>query len=142
MLEILENNRIFYFKVRLFSESFGGTPLWDNASYISPAKYRQQIRKQSSFKYLNRVEQKAHAEATKPKESYKLKPLDDIFEGSPLERAKKLKDAQKKDEDTPIISEETIAENKPKKKNKVKKKHINKPNKVLSSKTVKKNKKK
>lgn len=61
------------------------------------------------------MQQKAHAEATRPTVSYKLKPLDDIFEEDPLKKALNLgKDVDSKDKAGEI-------EKKPKKKKKTKK---------------------
>ncbi|XP_023014011.1 ribosome biogenesis protein BRX1 homolog [Leptinotarsa decemlineata] len=65
--------------VKIFSGSFGGVALWENPNYVSPSKYQLQLRLAAKNKYVNRVEQKLHAEATRPKDSYKLTPLDDIF---------------------------------------------------------------
>ncbi|KAG7212616.1 hypothetical protein KM043_012906 [Ampulex compressa] len=73
--------------VKIFSGSFGGETLWDNPQYISPAKYRQSLSKKAAGKYINRVEQKMASEANKPKESYALNPMDEIFKGDTIERA-------------------------------------------------------
>lgn len=40
--------------------------------------------------YTNRKEQKAHKELTRPETSYKLKPLEDLFKGDPLEKVAEL----------------------------------------------------
>ncbi|CAG9761079.1 unnamed protein product [Ceutorhynchus assimilis] len=78
--------------VKIFSGSFGGVPLWENPHYMSPARYRQQVRLEAKNKYVNRVQQKANFEATKPEgDSYKLKPLDDIFKENPVKKAYDLK---------------------------------------------------
>lgn len=53
--------------------------LWENPNYVSPAKYRQQFRLQNRNKYVQRVQQKVNAELTKPEETYKLTPYDDLF---------------------------------------------------------------
>ncbi|KAF5304559.1 hypothetical protein FQA39_LY09610 [Lamprigera yunnana] len=66
--------------VKIFSGSFGGTPLWENPRYVSPAKYRRQLSLSAKKdKYINRKHQKLHAEASKPAVTYELNPLDDIF---------------------------------------------------------------
>lgn len=79
-------------QVKIFSGSFGGVTIWENPTYVSPAKYRQQFRLKAKNKYLNRVEQKVHAELTKPEESYKLTPYEDIFKEQPnLEEEEKEK---------------------------------------------------
>lgn len=64
---------------------------------MSPARYRQQIRLVAKNKYVNRIQQKVHAEATRPTDSYKLTPLQDIFQGDPLEKAIDLEKNNKKD---------------------------------------------
>ncbi|XP_063989655.1 ribosome biogenesis protein BRX1 homolog [Diachasmimorpha longicaudata] len=76
--------------VKIFAGSFGGETLWDNSFYISPAKFRQAINKKAGGKYINRIEQKMAQKANKPEVSYSLNPLDDIFKGEPLVKAKEL----------------------------------------------------
>ncbi|XP_034935698.1 ribosome biogenesis protein BRX1 homolog [Chelonus insularis] len=44
--------------VNIFAGSFSGQIIWKNPFYMSPAKYRQSIRKKASGKYLNRITQK------------------------------------------------------------------------------------
>lgn len=46
------------------------------------------MRLSAKNKYVNRLQQKAHAEATKPEESYKLTPYDDIFKTDILDHLK------------------------------------------------------
>ncbi|CAG9829907.1 unnamed protein product [Diabrotica balteata] len=101
--------------VKIFSGSFGGVALWENASYVSPARYRNQVRVAAKNKYVNRIQQKVHAEATRPTESYRMRPLDDIFQGNPLDKAQEYKKQEVENEDaqTPIVKEE---KNKKKKK--------------------------
>ncbi|CAB0029631.1 unnamed protein product [Trichogramma brassicae] len=65
--------------VKIFNESFGGETLWDNPHYISPAKLRQAFNKQAGNKYMNRIEQRIAAKASKPEVSYPVDPIDDIF---------------------------------------------------------------
>ncbi|CAG9759683.1 unnamed protein product [Ceutorhynchus assimilis] len=78
--------------VKIFSGSFGGVPLWENPHYMSPARYRQQVRLEAKNKYVNRVQQKVNFESTKPEgDSYKLKPLDEIFRENPVKKAYDLK---------------------------------------------------
>ncbi|KAL1497272.1 hypothetical protein ABEB36_008264 [Hypothenemus hampei] len=77
--------------VKIFSGSFGGVPLWENPFYMSPSKYRRKIQLESKNKYVNRLQQKASAEATRPGgDSYQLTPLEDIFKGNPLKKAQEL----------------------------------------------------
>ncbi|XP_044261435.1 ribosome biogenesis protein BRX1 homolog [Tribolium madens] len=87
--------------VKIFSGSFGGASLWENPFYVSPAKYRQQIRLSAKNKYLNRVQQKAHASTIDSGEGYKMKPLDDIFEGDPLEKAQQIEEEKTQIEEKP-----------------------------------------
>ncbi|KAK9297143.1 hypothetical protein QLX08_009023 [Tetragonisca angustula] len=77
--------------IKIFADSFCGEILWDNPSYISPAKFRQSLKKNTAGKYINKVQQKIAQEASKPKESYSLNPLDEIFKGDPLEKALELR---------------------------------------------------
>ncbi|XP_076686888.1 ribosome biogenesis protein BRX1 homolog [Andrena cerasifolii] len=76
--------------IKIFATSFGGEVLWDNPTYISPAKFHQSINKKAAGKYMNKVEQKIVREINKPKESYSLNPMDEIFKGDPLEKAIEL----------------------------------------------------
>lgn len=54
-------------------------PLWENPNYVSPAKYRQQVRVSAKDKYESKLQQKVLREANRPTESYRLNPLDDLF---------------------------------------------------------------
>lgn len=56
--------------MKIFSGSFGGTTLWENPKYISPAKLRQAFSKKASNKYQDRIEKKAVYEATRPETAY------------------------------------------------------------------------
>lgn len=47
------------------------------------------------MKYVDRKQQKAEYIASRPKESYHMKPNDDIFEGNPLEKAKEISEKVK-----------------------------------------------
>lgn len=81
--------------VKIFEDSFSGTTLWENPEYISPARYRQQLRKNAKYRYMNRTEQKVAQEVTKPKTSYNLDPFNEIFLGEAL--ATKAKELLKKE---------------------------------------------
>ncbi|XP_033340888.2 ribosome biogenesis protein BRX1 homolog [Megalopta genalis] len=96
--------------IKIYSGSFGGEALWENPTYISPAKFRQSIIKKAADKYVNKVEQKLVQEISKPKKSYSLNPTDEIFKGDLLETAKELEETEA----------EIIATNKPNKTNKTK----------------------
>ncbi|XP_043250007.1 ribosome biogenesis protein BRX1 homolog [Colletes gigas] len=82
--------------VKIFAESFGGEILWNNPTYISPSKFRQSINKKAAGKYISKVEQKMLQEINKPKESYSLNPMDEIFKGDPLEKAMELQKHESK----------------------------------------------
>lgn len=76
-------------QIKIFSGSFGGVALWENPLYISPTKYGQQMKLNAKNKYVNRVQQKVHSEVTRPKNSYKLTSLDDMFKEDFLKQARK-----------------------------------------------------
>lgn len=60
---------------------------------------------------MNRIQQKVHAEATRPTDSYKLKPLDDIFQGDLLEKAEELEKREfEAIEDEPEMKKRKISE--------------------------------
>ncbi|KZC10293.1 PREDICTED: ribosome biogenesis protein BRX1 homolog [Dufourea novaeangliae] len=82
--------------IKIFGGSFGGEVLWENPTYISPTKFRQSINKKAAGKYVNKVEQKIAQEVNKPKESYSLNPMDEIFKGDPLEKAKEIEEKEVK----------------------------------------------
>ncbi|KOX69984.1 Ribosome biogenesis protein BRX1 like protein [Melipona quadrifasciata] len=83
--------------IKIFADSFCGEVLWDNPSYISPTKFRQSLKKNTAGKYINKVQQKIAQEGSKPKESYSLNPLDEIFKGEPLEKALELRQKEIKE---------------------------------------------
>lgn len=73
--------------VKIFANSFGGSPLWENPKYVSPAKYRRQMQLSAKKdKYISKKQQKLRAEATKPETSYQLNPLDQVFKKDPIEQ--------------------------------------------------------
>lgn len=115
--------------VKIFGGSFGGQTIWENSTYVTPAKYRQMLHKKANNKYLNRIEQKVTAQATKPKVSYDLTPLNDIFVGDPVKTAAKLKKAERQQESqTQILKKAEKVLNGRVKKNKIKKPQIKKTN--------------
>ncbi|XP_028049249.1 ribosome biogenesis protein BRX1 homolog [Monomorium pharaonis] len=83
--------------VKIFSGSFGNDTLWDNPHYISPAKFRQTLKKKASNKYMNRMEQKMTQQINKPELSYMLNPTDEIFKGDILEKATEMEEKFKTD---------------------------------------------
>ncbi|XP_047353010.1 ribosome biogenesis protein BRX1 homolog [Vespa velutina] len=129
--------------VKIFANSFGGETLWDNPLYVSPAKYRQLLNKKAAGKYVNRLEQKMVQQANKPKESYALNPVDEIFKGDPIEKALELQNKDKEEEE--IEKMESPKRIIMRKKKKSPSKQLNKPlnkkvkKKRLTNKKVKKN---
>ncbi|XP_011866935.1 PREDICTED: ribosome biogenesis protein BRX1 homolog [Vollenhovia emeryi] len=83
--------------VKIFGGSFGSDTLWDNPHYISPAKFRQSLKKKAANNYTNRVEQKMVRQATKPEFSYAFNPTDEIFKGDALEKAIEMEEKFKTD---------------------------------------------
>lgn len=73
--------------VKIFDGSFEGEAIWENADYVSPAKHRQMLKKKAKDRYLDRTEKKVNYEASRPKTSYLLNDLDDVFQGDPNEKA-------------------------------------------------------
>ncbi|KAI4485322.1 hypothetical protein M0804_006827 [Polistes exclamans] len=116
--------------VKIFSSSFGGDTLWDNPLYVSPAKFRQLISKRAGNKYVDRLEQKIIEQANKPKKSYDLNPLDEIFKGDPLEKALKLENKDKENKEKKGEEKKEIP----------RRNRIKKENKILPSKQLKKKK--
>lgn len=55
------------------------------------------MKKNIAGKYINKVEQKVAQESSKPKESYSLNPMDEIFKGDPLEKAIELQQKEAKE---------------------------------------------
>jgi hypothetical protein len=58
--------------------------------YLISLQYRHQIRKIAAHKYENRLEKKMTYEKSRPKESYQLNPIDEIFSGDTLEKASEI----------------------------------------------------
>ncbi|XP_055845664.1 ribosome biogenesis protein BRX1 homolog [Episyrphus balteatus] len=82
--------------VKIFEGSFTGNAIWENPDYVSPSKQRQSLKKASSDKYVNRVEQKVRHEATRPMNAYEDVEYDDIFAtNNAIETAKVLAAKQK-----------------------------------------------
>ncbi|XP_015171032.1 PREDICTED: ribosome biogenesis protein BRX1 homolog, partial [Polistes dominula] len=117
--------------VKIFSSSFGGDTLWDNPLYVSPAKFRQLISKRAGNKYVDRLEQKMVEKANKPKESYDLNPLDEIFKGDPLEKALELENKDKVNEEKKEEKKKEIP-----RRNRIKKEIKKLPNKQLKKKKM------
>ncbi|CAG9560336.1 unnamed protein product [Danaus chrysippus] len=72
---------------KIFSGSFGGTTLWENPKYVSPAKLRQAFSKKAANKYERRIEKKVMNEATRPETGYPDIEGADFFKGDPLKKA-------------------------------------------------------
>ncbi|XP_033221660.1 ribosome biogenesis protein BRX1 homolog [Belonocnema kinseyi] len=76
--------------VKIFAGSFGGETIWDNPTYISPAKFRQAFKKRAAGKYENRIDQKMAQKANKPEVIWALNPTQEIFKGDVLSKAAEL----------------------------------------------------
>ncbi|KOB66591.1 Brix domain-containing protein 2-like protein [Operophtera brumata] len=87
--------------VKIFSGSFGGTTLWENPKYVSPAKLRQAFSKKAGNKYERRIEKKAMYEATKPETGYPDIEGADFFKGDPMVKAEEalVKEEPKEESD-------------------------------------------
>uniref|UniRef100_V9IIS8 Ribosome biogenesis protein BRX1 homolog n=1 Tax=Apis cerana TaxID=7461 RepID=V9IIS8_APICE len=83
--------------IKIFTDSFGGEVLWENPTYVSPVKFRHSLKKNNTSKYMNKMDQKIIQKVNKPKESYSLNPMDEIFKGDPLEKAIELQQKETKD---------------------------------------------
>lgn len=94
--------------VKIFDASFTGEAIWENDDYISPARHRQQLKKAAKDKYLNRVEKKATYEATRPKHTYNLNDMDEIFEGDTIEKAKELSEKKEERKKVKVVKKEEI----------------------------------
>lgn len=105
--------------VKIFSGSFSGAALWENPNYVSPAKYRQQIRLAAKGKYVNRLEQKVNAKNFNSGDGYPMKPLDDIFEGDVYKKAEEIH--QKEESKPEVVATSPTKKGKKKKKKFVKK---------------------
>ncbi|XP_057653300.1 ribosome biogenesis protein BRX1 homolog [Diorhabda carinulata] len=103
--------RFVFNPVKIFSGSFSGVALWENSNYVSPAKYRNQIKLSAKNKYVNRIQQKVHAAATRPTDSYKLKPLDDIFQEDVLEKVEEYEKEKMTSENTDGVSKKNKVKN-------------------------------
>lgn len=65
--------------VKIFQDTFSGSTVWENQDYQSPSVFRQMLKKQIKYEYLNRTEQKNAREARKPKFCCNLDQLNDVF---------------------------------------------------------------
>jgi hypothetical protein len=74
--------------------------------YFISLQYRRQIKKFAANKYENRLEKKVAYEETRPKESYKLNPVDEIFSGDTMEKASEIQtqvtERKVKENETPV----------------------------------------
>lgn len=75
--------------VKLFRDSFCGPTLWENPTYVSPARYRQMLRKEASAKYENRIDKAVQREVPiKTKKGVELDDGRDVFCLNPEKKAK------------------------------------------------------
>ncbi|XP_053663522.1 ribosome biogenesis protein BRX1 homolog [Anopheles marshallii] len=82
--------------IKIFSGSFGGDPIWENATYQSPAKHRQMLRKAASEKYLQKTKKKVDRAVNAPKDTHKLTPHGEIFKDSVEEQVKQVLKQEKR----------------------------------------------
>jgi hypothetical protein len=108
--------------------------------YFTSLQYRRQIRKVAANKYENRLKKKMAYEDTRPKESYHLNPVDEIFSGDTLEKASEIEtqvlERKMKEIETAVSKSSST---KLKKNNSRKLKDPNKQNKKLKQKKTGKN---
>lgn len=83
------------------------------------------------------MQQKIHAEATRPKESYKFNPLDNLFKGDPLEVAQDIQDEEKNKIDNKTVKSNRIKKGNSNKASKLKEKLKKKKQKVNNNKKAK-----
>ncbi|XP_065353421.1 ribosome biogenesis protein BRX1 homolog [Cloeon dipterum] len=73
--------------IKIFDGSFGGNTLWENPTYTSPNEYRKQIKSELGSKYASRISAKVEYEQRRPEKTHEDRPLEELFEGDPLEKA-------------------------------------------------------
>lgn len=94
--------------VKIFEDSFSGEPLWENTNYITPAKYRQMLKKSASDRYLNRTEAKSRYEANIPTKPFDIDKIgEEVYYGDEEEKAQQLVDM---DEDEEVAASDTEEE--------------------------------
>lgn len=84
--------------VKLFRDSFSGPTLWENPTYVSPARYRQMVRKQASSKYESKIDRQVQRDIpVKTKKGVELDDGRDVFCLNPEKKAKGIvkKEAKK-----------------------------------------------
>ncbi|XP_013141118.1 PREDICTED: ribosome biogenesis protein BRX1 homolog [Papilio polytes] len=94
--------------VKIFSGSFGGTTLWENPKYVSPAKLRQAMSKKAGNKYERRIEKKAMHEATKPETGYPDIEGADFFKGDPMEQAEEVVVKEEVNDEADVSGDEEV----------------------------------
>lgn len=103
--------------IKIFDGGFGGKTIWENPKYVSPAKFRQQLKRLAGQKY----EVKAVAKEIKKqdKASLRIEPanendITELLTGDLMKKAKKLthKKIDLKKESEKTTAEETLAEKK------------------------------
>ncbi|GAB0100778.1 Ribosome biogenesis protein BRX1 homolog [Sergentomyia squamirostris] len=92
--------------VKIFEGSFTGEALWENPHYVSPARYRQMIRKQASVRYEDRMGQKLTREAKKSKTTFAADETDDVYCLNPTKKATRLAEQEAESSDSSDDDEE------------------------------------
>eukprot|EP00112_Aurelia_sp_Birch-Aquarium-sp1_P013661 Seg2908.2 transcript_id=Seg2908.2/GoldUCD/mRNA.D3Y31 product="Ribosome biogenesis protein BRX1" protein_id=Seg2908.2/GoldUCD/D3Y31 len=65
--------------IRIFSGSFGGSTIYENPHYVSPNEHRRQLRKQASYKYVNRQVAQEKLEKRRSEMELPIDELDTVF---------------------------------------------------------------
>lgn len=79
--------------IKIFDQGFGGKTIWENPKYVSPAKFRQEIRRIAGLKYQSRREDKDKQKSNV--KSLQVEPVNEnditqLLTGDMLRKAKKL----------------------------------------------------
>ncbi|KAI5712036.1 hypothetical protein M8J76_004911 [Diaphorina citri] len=136
--------------IKIFAGGFGGKTIWENPHYISPAKFRQQLKRLAGQKYELKNEEREKQKQTK--EMLQIEPADEndisnILRGDILKKAKKLtakpidlkKESDKAETRATLTEKKKIKEAfKMMKKQKEKAKELSKPGLVMKTKDGKK----
>lgn len=104
--------------IKIFDGGFGGKTIWENPKYVSPAKFRQQLKRLAGQKY----EVKATAKEIRKQENVSLQiepanenDITELLTGDLLKKAKKLKHKRidlKRESEKDTSTAESIAEKK------------------------------
>ncbi|KAL1464932.1 hypothetical protein WDU94_004537 [Cyamophila willieti] len=104
--------------IKIFDGGFGGKTIWENPKYVSPAKFRQQLKRMTSQKYEMKAEQKEQKK--QEKQSLVIEPpnendITELLTGDMMKKAKKLTHKTidlKKQSETETAAQEQAVEKK------------------------------